>query len=214
VIAAPASVDFYNRNAEALAARYDKARFEDIHADLLRFLPDRGGAVLDVGAGSGRDAIALAAMGYAVVAVEPAVELAKLAHAHHAGAAVKWITDALPRLALLNEQRCIFDFILCSAVIMHIPPGDLDASFETLFGLLSTEGHLAISFRRPIATDDSKLFHAHSGKDLAAAARRAGLEVVSESQNADRLGRSGIEWQTVVFRKGAGPQRSHNQSLL
>lgn len=214
MIAAPASVDFYNRNAEALAARYDQARFEDIHADLLRFLPDRGGAVLDVGAGSGRDAFALAAMGYAVVAVEPAVELAKLAHARHVGAAVKWITDALPRLVLLKEQRCIFDFILCSAVIMHIPPGDLDASFDTLCGLLGTEGHLAISFRHPIATDDPELFHAHSGKDLAAAAHRAGLEVVSESQNADRLGRSEIEWQTVVFRTQTGQQRSNNKSVL
>ena len=45
--------------------------FREIHECIIHLLPTPGVMVLDVGAGSGRDAAALAAMGHNVVAVEP-----------------------------------------------------------------------------------------------------------------------------------------------
>src|SRR5690606_2962518 len=65
------AVAFYGRDVEEFAQRYDAVAFEAVHAGLIDLLPPRGAAVLDIGAGSGRDARALAAMGFKVTAVEP-----------------------------------------------------------------------------------------------------------------------------------------------
>ncbi|WP_052149421.1 hypothetical protein [Sphingomonas sp. Ant20] len=52
-------VDYYDRDAALFATRYDSVSFEDVHWAIAPFLPPAGSAVLDVGAGSGRDARAL-----------------------------------------------------------------------------------------------------------------------------------------------------------
>jgi len=59
----------------ALARRYEAVQAPDLHgpvADMLTRTPSR---ILDVGAGSGRDAGWLAKMGHAVLAVEPSATL-------------------------------------------------------------------------------------------------------------------------------------------
>ncbi|MCY4198668.1 MAG: methyltransferase domain-containing protein [Gammaproteobacteria bacterium] len=61
----------YERDAEALAERYERIEFERVHCEVLELLPKAGASVLDVGAGSGRDAAWFAANGYQVTAVEP-----------------------------------------------------------------------------------------------------------------------------------------------
>ena len=48
--------DIYDRDAESLAARYESKTFEQVHEDVLDLVPDSDGIVLDIGAGSGRDA--------------------------------------------------------------------------------------------------------------------------------------------------------------
>ncbi len=47
---------FYNQNAGSLAEQYDSTTFEQVHTSWQAFLPLVGDRVLDVGAGSGRDA--------------------------------------------------------------------------------------------------------------------------------------------------------------
>jgi len=51
-----ATLDAYNREADSLSARYESRSFEEIHSDALDLLPDSTTPVLDIGAGSGRDA--------------------------------------------------------------------------------------------------------------------------------------------------------------
>ncbi len=61
----------YDQNAAAFVAQYETLLFEQVHGCLVDLLPEPGATVLDVGAGSGRDAAWFAARGYEVVAVEP-----------------------------------------------------------------------------------------------------------------------------------------------
>ena len=68
-------IGFYHRHASELARRYDAMAFEAIHKAILPWLPQDPGLVLDVGAGSGRDAAWFAAQGHEVFAVEPARDL-------------------------------------------------------------------------------------------------------------------------------------------
>jgi SAM-dependent methyltransferase len=65
-------VSAYRRRATEPARLYDSLPFEQAHAASLDLIPDRPGLVLDVGAGSGRDAAWFAGRGCDVVAVEPA----------------------------------------------------------------------------------------------------------------------------------------------
>jgi len=61
----------YAKHAEVLANDWRRISFEDHHRPVLHLIPDTPSRILDVGAGMGRDAAALASMGHAVLAVEP-----------------------------------------------------------------------------------------------------------------------------------------------
>ena len=102
--------------------------FAEIHRCILHLLPEKGGRVLDVGAGTGRDAAALAKMGYAVVAVDPMGEFLDEAKTLHPSSHVEWVSDSLPDLAEISLEADQFDFVLCHAVWQHISPSEhLDA---------------------------------------------------------------------------------------
>ena len=65
----------YAGKAVNLTEQYERVTFGDVHRDVLSLLPIRPIRVLDIGAGTGRDAAALAARGHTSAAVEPTREL-------------------------------------------------------------------------------------------------------------------------------------------
>jgi protein-L-isoaspartate O-methyltransferase len=80
-------VGWYEANADAVSAQYENVSAQAVHAWLLDLLPSPPAAVLDVGAGSGRDAAWLAAQGYDVVAAESSPAMRNAAQVRHADAA-------------------------------------------------------------------------------------------------------------------------------
>ena len=64
--------------------------FRAIHGCILHLLPEAGARILDAGAGTGRDAAALAAMGHRVVAVEPMARFLSDARAGHPSSRIRW----------------------------------------------------------------------------------------------------------------------------
>jgi hypothetical protein len=62
----------YNQHAQRYFNQYQSLTFDQVHGDGLFQLDGKTGLALDVGAGSGRDAAALADRGWGLVAVEPA----------------------------------------------------------------------------------------------------------------------------------------------
>lgn len=74
------TVDIYHQGAELFATQYDALSFEQVHACWSAYWPQSGQQqlVLDIGAGSGRDALWLAQQGCQVIAVEPAADLLRL----------------------------------------------------------------------------------------------------------------------------------------
>lgn len=71
----PATSRFYEQHADCLAEQYTSLKFEDVHASWRAFWPQARDRVLDVGAGSGRDAKWMAEHGCEVIAIEPAQAL-------------------------------------------------------------------------------------------------------------------------------------------
>ena len=196
---------FYERRADTLAPLYDSVAFADVHAGLLPFLPAPGARVLDVGSGSGRDAIALARMGYQVTAAEPSSSLRQYAIAQDRTGCVCWLDDRLPALASLAGQPNKFAVILCSGVLMHLSAPELISSIATLGALLRAEGRLALSLRPLHRSESRTLFHDHRPLSVISAGLRAGLSLVKSYESDDALGRTDRIWSTFVFAKEIYP---------
>ena len=112
----------YHRGFREFAEAYEAFGFEQIHAGALPFLPAQPGLVLDVGAGSGRDAAWFAARGWEVVAVEPAAALREEAARRHPSPSIRWVEDRLPALAAVHRLGLGFDLLWLRGIWMQIPP--------------------------------------------------------------------------------------------
>jgi SAM-dependent methyltransferase len=97
--------DGYGSNAKRLAKQYESITFEDVHGDILHHFPVEPSHILDIGAGSGRDAAALAAHGHSVIAVEPTAELRREGQMRHGRASIEWIDDSLPDLTKVRARK-------------------------------------------------------------------------------------------------------------
>ena len=106
----------YNAGAPTLAPEYEGLPFEKIHAPVLDLLPDAGACVLDMGAGTGRDAAWFAANGYNVVAAEPSAAMRDAGKALHRSPDIRWLDDSLPALEKVLRSKLTFDLIWLSAV--------------------------------------------------------------------------------------------------
>ena len=153
------AVDWYDHQAETMAALYERASFDSVHAWLAELLPPCPASVLDVGAGSGRDASWFAANGYSVVAVEPSTSMRTIAKRLHSEAPIHWIDDHLPILDIVNRIGLSYDLILLSAVWMHVSGRQRAQAFRTLLSLLKPGGILAMTLREGPANREAGIHH-------------------------------------------------------
>ena len=161
--------------------------------------------MLDVGAGSGRDAAWLASLGHEVVAVDPSPAMRAQARLRHPDLAVRYLHDGLPELARTLRTGISFDFVLVNAVWMHVAPSDRRRAFRKLVTLLKPGGVIAFTLRRPV--DLARGMHPVSGAEIEKLARQHGAFVERSSAGTDFLGRTPIRWEQVAVRipdDGAG----------
>lgn len=191
--------DIYSQNAKRYFDQYRKLSFDAVHGHWLKHLPERAGFALDVGAGSGRDAAALAGRGWEVLAIEPADKLRELAQSATQEIGVQWMADHLPDLAHVRRLSYRFDLILVSAVWMHLPPAQRERAFRILTELLAPGGLLVITLRHGPSLDE-RVFHEANCDELEALARRRALLTLQVARDEDRSGRDAVWWETLVFR--------------
>lgn len=191
----------YSRNAERLSRTYLDVAFADVHSAWGHHLPARGARVLDVGAGAGRDARALAELGYQVTAVEPSSPMRLRGARAVQPMAVEWIDDRLPDLARVRTAGVVFDLVLCSAVLMHLEPKALGSAMGSLAAVTTPDGLIVVTVRASRAGDPAGVFHDHSDTDILRAAASARLELIDRGENADRLSRPDATWRWFVFQR-------------
>jgi protein-L-isoaspartate O-methyltransferase len=73
----------YATEAESLVSQYESLSFADVHRPVCHLFPTEPCDIVDIGAGTGRDAAGFAAIGHRVVAVEPTAELRTRAASLH-----------------------------------------------------------------------------------------------------------------------------------
>ena len=132
-------IAWYDAHAEDVATQYEDVSSEAVHGCLTDLLPASSAALLDIGAGSGRDAAWLVDKGYEVFPAEPSSKIRALAAQKHPDSRIQWSHDALPALPELTRSGLSFDLILASAVWMHVPQGKRLRAFRKKIWRAATE---------------------------------------------------------------------------
>lgn len=195
---------FYDDNSERLFSDYISLNFHSIFHDVKEYFSESINTILDVGAGSGRDAAALAEKGFKIVAVEPSEKMRKLASAFYKSTNITWLDDSLPLLNTVKQTKGKFDLILVSAVWMHLSEEEQNKSLETLLELLSPKGKIIITLRLGPPEPDRDI-KSVSTEYLLNSASILGLKPDYISPiNEDSFNRPHIKWQKIVLSRPIG----------
>ena len=192
-------VAWYDTNISVVADLYEGLNPAVALSWMSDLLPMVGGLAMDVGAGTGRDAIWLAARGFDVVAIEPSKAMRDVAVALHPSPNIRWIDDRLPGVEVATRLGLSYDVILLSAVWMHVPSNQRHRAFRKLIGMLKGGGILAMSLRHGHAPTERGM-HPTSLAEIETLARAHGAAVERSIEATDALGRPDVSWTHVVVR--------------
>jgi len=189
----------YHRGFEEFTENYEAFGFTDIHRDALPFVPTTPGLILDIGAGSGRDAAWFAAAGWEVIAAEPAGAMRGQAAKLHPDARIHWVDDRLPALANVHRLGLGFDLIWLSGVWQHVPPEDRGRAMRKMATLLKPGGRMMLTLRHGPAPTDRPMWPVDANE-----VERLGIDHglalrVATERREDRQSRQDVRWQTVVL---------------
>jgi len=193
----------YAAEAPELLTRYEAKSSERIHADWLHLFPSLPCDVLDIGAGTGRDAGWFAGKGCSVLAVEPTAELREPAKTLHPEPAITWLDDALPDLARARALGQSFDFVLLTAVWMHLDVGQRAAAMPHIAGLMRPGARAFFMVRHGPVPKGRRMFEI-SPDETISLAETSGMSCLytARIQSIQAQNRAaGIEWTKHVFER-------------
>jgi SAM-dependent methyltransferase len=170
-----------------------------VHKAILHLLPEAASDVLDIGAGTGRDAAALAERGHRVVAVEPTEAMRERAKATHPDDRITWLDDSLPDLAVVTGRGERFDVVMMTAVWMHLDEAERRRAMLAVAALMRPGGVLSMTVRHGPVPAGRRMFEI-SAEETKALAAAEGLEAVVELRGASSE-QAGVEWTRLAFKK-------------
>lgn len=192
--------DGYDIQAPLLIPEYDKADFRDVHSYLLQMLDTSKRSLLDIGAGSGRDAFGFASLGYDVTAVEPTDAMREGAMSKEGSDQIEWIKDGLPELEELSDRA--FDVVVINAVWMHLDEKERKQAFPRIVSLLRPDGLLSLSLRYGPVPAKRRMFEV-SVEEVVKQANECGLVLeLCKTGLASKLAKRaiGVTWSRLIFR--------------
>jgi SAM-dependent methyltransferase len=193
----------YAAEADALARQYESITFAETHRPYLHLIPTVPSRVLDIGAGTGRDAAALAEMGHDVVAVEPTDEMRAHAMRLHPSTGIEWLDDSLPDLAVLTARGEAFDLVMMTAVWMHLDEEQRRCAMPNVARLVRAGGMMIMSLRYGPVPAGRRMFVVTADETTALAAA-SGLALAHCFDNQPGgFGRADVSWTKLVFERPA-----------
>lgn len=181
-------------------ARSEAISPEQLYAHVADLLPVSPSTVVDIGAGTGRDAAWLAGLGHDVTAIEPVAELRQAAMARHASSKIRWLDDRLPDLSAVQNPDG-FDLVLVNGVWQHLDDAARSIAMQRLAELTAIDGTVIISLRHGPGAPGRPV-HQVRPEDTVNSARERGLSLVRQReagsiQAANRT--AGVHWTWLAF---------------
>lgn len=191
----------YESGVERFIQASQTLNFAVTNRDFLPYLPPLPARVLDLGAGVGQNAAALARLGYEVVAVEPLGDFVEAARRTYPGLSIHSQQDSLPQLESLHDVAP-FDFILLDGVWHHLDPDERPVAMARIASLMHPGGRCAISLRNGPAGMGTHLFPTSAAETIRQGAA-CGLKAILHLENQPSLfaHKVGVSWARVVLEK-------------
>ncbi len=191
----------YEDSANELIARYEAISSAREYAPLAHLLPARAGRVLDLGAGTGRDAAWFAGMGHSVLAVEPVRRFRAAGARLHPTAGIEWVDDTLPALRSVTSRGLRFDLVNVNGVWQHLDAGQRHTAMPVLRALVAPEGRLVVSVRHGPGAPSRPCFQAPAQDTIDCAVDNGfALDYAEERESIHPANRAaGVTWTWLVF---------------
>jgi protein-L-isoaspartate O-methyltransferase len=192
--------EHYADEAPELLQRYESISFADTHRSAMHLIPKQPCHVLDIGAGTGRDAAGFAALGHRVVAVEPTEEMRRGAMALHPSPLIEWLDDSLPDLATVLARGEPFDVVMLTAVWMHLNEQQRRRAMPNVAALTREGGVMIMTLRHGPVPPGRRMFEV-SAEETIGLAQPLGFRCVLNRQAVSSLRQPGVTWTRLAFRK-------------
>jgi SAM-dependent methyltransferase len=186
---------WYDQRAGNFAAQTADLDLAPIYDRFLRHVR-QGGKILDAGCGVGRDALAIADLGFAVTAFDASTEMVRLAQ-ERVGS--KGTVRQLQFEEVDWHEE--FDGIWACASLLHVPQASFRGVASRLAAALRPNGACYMSFKLGLGerTKEGRLFVDHTEATLREALRDIPMRIVDAWTTEDvRPGRTGERWINAV----------------
>lgn len=191
----------YAKEAPMLFDQYEIYTFEKVHAPIWHLLPSQVSHVLEIGAGTGRDAAGFAALGHTVVAVEPVDILREGAQENHPHPNITWVDDGLPELESLAGYAGQFDLVMMTAVLMHLDEAARARALQVISGLLKPGGEVIMMLRHGPVPPGRTMFEV-TGAEIRGLCAPLGFECTFEAEHASaNPKKTDVTWTRIILRK-------------
>ena len=155
------TLDYYNKNSEEYFNSTLNVDMTNTYKEFLKLVP-KGGKILDLGCGSGRDSMNFMKLGYEVTAVDGAKELAKKASVLLGKEVILSTFEELE----LKEK---FHGIWACASLLHIKREDLKTVLNNLYNNLEDNGVFYMSFKygeKEYVDDKNRYFNCFTDESI------------------------------------------------
>jgi len=196
------TIKYYAENADQVADRYESV-VSNLTAHFVEAF-SKGGKILDIGCGSGRDLSVLYKLGFDCYGVDPTPEFVAIAQQTHPELVGRIELGELPDLKIPFNGD--FDGVLCSAVLMHIDIAQLPATAAAIKSCLKQSGRLLYSVpsKRTDVVESNRdangrLFIPDQASRLNLLFSDLGFIETAAWTNSDSMGRDSVEWVSVLL---------------
>ena len=192
------TLDYYNKNSEEYFNSTLNVDMTNTYKPFLKLVP-KGGKILDLGCGSGRDSMNFMKLGYEVTAVDGAKELAKKASVLLGNEVIVSTFEELE----LKEK---FHGIWACASLLHIKREDLKTVLNNLYNNLEDNGVFYMSFKygeKEYVDDKNRYFNCFTDESIISFINEnTKYNILDLYITEDKLGRvNEIKWLNVICKR-------------
>ena len=192
------TLDYYNKNSEEYFNSTLNVDMTNTYKAFLKLLP-KGGKILDLGCGSGRDSMNFIKLGYEVTAVDGSKELAKKASALLGKEVIASTFEELE----LKEK---FHGIWACASLLHIKREDLKTVLNNLYNNLDDNGVFYMSFKygeKEYVDDKNRYFNCFTDESIISFINEnTKYNILGLYITEDKLGRvNEVKWVNLICNK-------------